>query len=188
VLNAKPKLNPSWLGPFRVKRVISPVVYELELTTAYGKIHPVFHASVLRECLDGDEKFPGRPDRVPVPPPDLIEEEEHFWVDCFLNHQYVSYGKVRNLQWLVRWKGFGETYDSWEFDEDLKEDLDPASYARIRSAYEQTAGIPAGSSPPDAGKAEPATAKRKAAPGKEAAMPAQNARQTRASARRVAAS
>lgn len=186
VLNAKPKLNPSWLGPFRVKRVINPVVYELELTTAYQKIHPVFHASFLKECLDGEEQFPGRPDYEAVPPPDLIEQEEHFWVDCFLNHQYVSYKRARYLQWMVRWQGYGESYDSWEFDEDLKEDLDPETYAKVRAAYEKAAGIPAGTAPPDAKKAEPAKAKSKAAPVKEAALPAQSARQTRASGRRVA--
>lgn len=186
VMNAKPKLNPSWLGPFPVKRVINPVVYELELPPAYQKVHPVFHASFLRECLDGGDKFQGRPDRVPAPPPDLIEGEEHFRVDCLLNHRYVSYKKVRNLQWLVRWKGFGETYDSWEFDDDLKEDLSADFYSSVRSAYEETAKIPAGTEPPDAGRAEPAKAKSKAAPVKETALPAQNARQTRASARRVA--
>ncbi len=187
VMNAKPKLNPSWLGPFSVKRVINPVVYELELPPAYQKIHPVFHASFLRECQDGGDQFPGRPDRVPVPPPDLIEEEEHFWVDCFLNHRYVSHKKVRYLQWLVRWKGFGETYDSWEFDDDLMEDLDVGFYSKVRAEYEKAAHIPTGTEPPDVGKAEPAKAKSQVAPAKESALPSRNARQTRALARRVAA-
>jgi hypothetical protein len=74
----------------------------------------------------------------------------------------------------------------WEFDDDLKEDLDPESYARIRSTYEKSAGIPAGTQPPDTGKAELVKARRRAAPVKEAAPPAQTVRQTRVSARRVA--
>jgi transposase InsO family protein len=190
VLNARPKLNPSWLGPFPVKRVISRVAYELELPTAYQKIHPVIHVSFLREHLDGDQKFPGRPDRVPMPPPELIDEEEHFWVDSFLNHQYVSHKKARYLKWLVRWQGMGESYDSWEFDDDLKEDLDPKTYAQFRAAYEKAAAIPAGTMPPDAEKAvtaKPAKILKETAPNEVAAKPA-SARQTRAAARlRVAA-
>ena len=190
-LNARPKLNPSWLGPFPVKRVISRVAYELEFPPAYQKIHPVVHASYLREHLDAGEKFPGRPDRAPAPPPDLIDEEEHFWVEAFLNHQYVSWNKERHLQWLVRWKGFGETYDQFGFDDDLKEDLDPDTYGRLRAAYEKVAGIPAGTMPPDDGKARSAkpakktkskaAAKEEEAPLQEAAQPVERARQTRAS-------
>lgn len=197
VLNARPKLNPSWLGPFTIKRVISRVAYELELPPAYQKIHPVVHVSWLREYLNGEQAFPGRPNCEPPPLPELIEEEEHFWVDEFLNHKYTTYRGQRNLSWLVRWKGFGETKDSWEFDEDMREDLDPETYARIRSAYELVAGIPAGSAPPDHNapavreKTEAAKptkkSKSKAAPPPEAetAKPAPSARQTRASARRT---
>jgi hypothetical protein len=38
---------------------------------------------------------------------------------------------------LVRWKGYGETHDTWEFDDDVKEDMDAEAYASIRSAFEQ---------------------------------------------------
>jgi hypothetical protein len=193
VLNARPKLNPSWLGPFRVKRVISRVAYELDFPPAYQKIHPVVHASYLREHLDAGEKFPGRPDRAPAPPPDLIDEEEHFWVDAFLNHQYVSWNKKRYLQWLVRWKGFGETYDEYGFDDDLKEDLDPGAYRQLRAAYEKVAGIPEGTMPPDDGRARSAKSAAKprdraAAPVKEvppvaAVQPVPSARRVRVSPR-----
>jgi len=196
VLNARPKLNPSWLGPFRVKRVISRVAYELELPSAYQKIHPVVHVSWLREHLDGEQAFPGRPSGDPPPLPELIDEEEHFWVDAFLNHKYTTYGQRRNLSWLVRWKGYGEPKDTWEFDEDMKEDLSPEIYACLRSAYEQTAGIPAGAEPPDrdkpaakekteTAKHDKGTSKSKAASLEATAKPAQSARQTRASARRT---
>jgi hypothetical protein len=154
VLNAKPKLNPSWLGPFPIKRVISRVAYELALPKAYQKIHPVVHVSFLKEHQDGKEKFPGRPGRVPLPP-ELIQNEEHFWIDSLLNHRYVSYRGKRYLQWLVRWKGYGEASDDWSFDEDIKEDLDERTYARIRSEYEKVAKIPEGSDPPDDGKDQP---------------------------------
>jgi transposase InsO family protein len=136
-LNARPKLNPSWLGPLVVKRVISRSAYELDFPASYGRIHPVVNVSSLREYLDGGQQFPGRPSRVPAPAPDLVEEEEHFWVDCFLNRRQKVYRGKSYLQWLVRWKGYGETHDTWEFDDDVKEDMDVEAYASIRSAFEQ---------------------------------------------------
>ena len=182
--NAKPKLNPKWLGPFKVKRVISDVVYELDFPREYQKIHPVIHVSFLKEYKDGDQEFPGRPGRVPPPPPDVIEEETHYWVDAFLNHRYRAHAGVSYLQWLVRWKGYAEHNDEWCFDDDVKEDLDAETYAAVRSKYEQAALIPAGSLPSsrkqeaEAGRVKPV---RKAA---ETAKPDERARRTRASTRK----
>ena len=185
-LNAKPKLNPSWLGPFEVKRVISRSAYELELPPSYGNLHPVFNVSFLKEYVDGNEKFPGRPGRVPPPPPDLIDGEEHFRVHSLLNHRYTTHAGKRYLKWLVCWRGFGETSNSWEFDDDLKEDLDAKFYAGLRSAYEKVAKIPAGAEPPDGEKkvqkAEPAKPTRSKAAQQETVKP--STRLTRTSARR----
>lgn len=189
VVNAKQKLNPRWLGPFKVKRVISDVVYELELSFAYQKIHPVVHVSFLKEHKDGDEKFPGRPGRVPPPPPEEIEGEKHYPVSSFLNHRYSSpYRGVSYLQWLVRFEGYGEVFDEWLFDDDVKEDLDAKTYAEHREKYERRANIPAGSLPSsktrekEAGRVKPIETQSKA---EESAKPVVSARQTRASARKA---
>ena len=56
---------------------------------------------------------------------------------CFLNRRHKVYRGKSYLQWLVRWKGYGETHDTWEFDDDVKEDMDVEAYASIRSAFEQ---------------------------------------------------
>lgn len=140
VLNARAKFNPNWLGPFAVKRVNSHVSYELEMPEAYKHIHPVVHVSFLREHIGGSDKFPGRTGGVPAPAPELIDEEEHFWVDAFLNHKYTKSGRKSHLLWLVRWKGYGESEDHWVFDADLREDLSASYYSELRSAYEAKVG------------------------------------------------
>jgi hypothetical protein len=173
VLNAKEKLNPSWLGPLTVKRVINRSAYELDFPASYGKIHPVVNVSFLREYKDGAEQFPGRPGRDPAPLPDLIDDEEHFYVESFLASRYLQNGAKRHLQWLVRYKGFGELSDEWQFDEDLKEDLDAKTYARLRAAFEKIQSA----TQPSRGKA--------ALPAAAASAPS-TARQTRSSARRKA--
>lgn len=42
------KLLPRWLGPFEVTEQINPVAFKLNLQELGGKVHPVFHASLLR--------------------------------------------------------------------------------------------------------------------------------------------
>ncbi|KAK9128574.1 hypothetical protein Syun_017371 [Stephania yunnanensis] len=44
----KGKLAPRFIGPFKVKKRIGKVVYELELPYQLSDIHPVFHVSMLR--------------------------------------------------------------------------------------------------------------------------------------------
>ena len=45
------KLAPQHHGPFKIIKVISPVAYELTLPPQW-KIHPVFHASLLKPYVE----------------------------------------------------------------------------------------------------------------------------------------
>ena len=55
-----PKLQPKYVGPFKIKRVVSSVAYELILPEAW-RIHPVFHISKLKQYKDSSkEDFPLR--------------------------------------------------------------------------------------------------------------------------------
>ena len=51
------KLRPKRYGPFKISRVISPVVYQLELPNQW-KIHPVFHASLLLPYKETEQHGP----------------------------------------------------------------------------------------------------------------------------------
>ncbi|XP_021991673.1 uncharacterized protein LOC110888456 [Helianthus annuus] len=45
------KLNPRYVGPFRILEHIGKVAYRLELPTELGNVHDVFHVSQLKKCL-----------------------------------------------------------------------------------------------------------------------------------------
>ena len=45
------KLNPRYVGPFKILERIGKVAYRLELPTELGNVHDVFHVSQLKKCL-----------------------------------------------------------------------------------------------------------------------------------------
>ena len=45
------KLNPRYIGPFRIIERIGPIAYRLELPSEMSRIHNVFHVSMLRKYV-----------------------------------------------------------------------------------------------------------------------------------------
>ncbi|KAI3797454.1 hypothetical protein L1987_32711 [Smallanthus sonchifolius] len=45
------KLNPRYVGPFKVLKRIGPVAYQLDLPERLSGVHDVFHVSNLKKCL-----------------------------------------------------------------------------------------------------------------------------------------
>ncbi|GJS86989.1 putative reverse transcriptase domain-containing protein [Tanacetum coccineum] len=50
------KLNPRYIGPFKIHKRVGPVAYKLELPEELSNVHSTFHISNLRKCLS-DESF-----------------------------------------------------------------------------------------------------------------------------------
>src|SRR6266403_235282 len=103
----KAKLTPKRLGPFRIIREISPVAYQLALP-ANWRIHDVFHASLLNPYHETKAHGPN----FTCPPPDLIEGEEEYEVEQIVAHR--TFGRSKRLQYLIKWKGYPESDNSWE--------------------------------------------------------------------------
>ncbi|GJW76689.1 hypothetical protein Tco_0138371 [Tanacetum coccineum] len=48
------KLNPRYIGPFKILKRIGPVAYKLELPEELSNVHNTFHVSNLKKCLSNE--------------------------------------------------------------------------------------------------------------------------------------
>ena len=101
------KLAPKRYGPFKIIKEISPVAYWLQLPPTWT-IHEVFHVSLLSPYSETPSYGPN----FSRPPPDLIGREEEYEVESIRSHRY--FGKNKRLQFLIRWKGYAPSDDTWE--------------------------------------------------------------------------
>ncbi|GJF00822.1 polyprotein [Phanerochaete sordida] len=98
-----PKLGPRQLGPFKVLEKVGELDYKLELPH-WLKIHPVLHVNRLNLRHDQGVSKP------PPPKPVQVDGEEEYTVEKILDSRLFC----RQLQYKVRWKGYGAAGDSWE--------------------------------------------------------------------------
>jgi len=104
------KLTEHFVGPYKIKGIISSNTVELELPKSI-RIHPVVNISRVRlykPQVKGQKKIP--------PKLVIIEGEEEFEVEKILNKRIVR-GKEK---FLVRWKGYTAEGDTWESKENLE--------------------------------------------------------------------
>jgi len=104
------KFVERFVGPYKIKAIISSNVVELELPASV-KIHLVINVSQIKwyiNQVDGQRKE--------TPQPVVIEGKEEWEVEKILNKR-----KVREKdKFLVWWKGFTAEGDTWESRENLQ--------------------------------------------------------------------
>jgi len=104
------KFTERFVGPYRVKAIISSNTVELELPSTI-RIHPVVNVSRIRRY-----KLQVEGQRKEMPQPVVIEGEEEWEVEKIMNKRKV-WGRDK---YLVRWKGCTAEEDTWESRENLK--------------------------------------------------------------------
>jgi len=116
------KLQPRWRGPFIVIQFDQHTQnYTVSMALRiYRRQRGVFHSSVVKPYHpNADERFPGRAQTKLAP--SLIDNEKGWEVETILN-QRTRHGRG---QFLVKWKGYPNSKNSWEPVEGLEnaEDL-----------------------------------------------------------------
>jgi Chromo (CHRromatin Organisation MOdifier) domain len=101
------KLAPRHHGPFKIIKNVSPVVVQLELPAQWS-IHPVFHTSLIMAYTETPSHGPN----FTRPPPDLIDGEAEYEVEQICSHR--TWGRHKVLQYLIKWKGYPESDNTWE--------------------------------------------------------------------------
>jgi hypothetical protein len=104
------KLAPRQYGPFKVAAKISDVAYKLKLPDTW-KIHNIFHTSLLTPYKETEKYSPNFLE----PPPELIDREPKWEVEQILGDWTYRHKK----QFLIRWKGYAPTHDSWVDESDI---------------------------------------------------------------------
>ena len=99
--------------------MIGPNAARLHLHEPWDHKHSVFPVSLLKLHKSAQtDLFPNR--REPPPPtPEFVDEEgsAHWEIEKIIK-QHCSHGE-KGYRYLVRWKGFDSTMDTWELEENL---------------------------------------------------------------------
>jgi len=99
------KLNNKSIEPFKIKRNIKGLSYELDLLKEMW-IHSVFHVFMLQCCnqfisLQTIETS--------------VESDEEYWVKNILEKQMIS----EKAHYLIKWKEYNTSENTWELKENL---------------------------------------------------------------------
>ena len=103
------KLVQRTIGPFEVMEKINPLVYRLRLPESYP-MHPVFNLEHLKKYHPSS---PELGERTILPPTRDVVGREEYKVECILGHRLASKRNGNRRMYLVRWKGYEPTEDSW---------------------------------------------------------------------------
>ena len=127
------KLAPKHHGPCRITKQISLVTYKLKLLPTWT-IHPIFHASLLTPYHETKEHSTN----YQWPPLEMIDDQEEYKVGQVISHRY--HGHKKTLQYLIWWKGYSATDNTWEPADQVFADTLVRAYHRKHPLKEKEVG------------------------------------------------
>ena len=99
------KLDYKKIGPYKIKRAIGPVNFELELPKTM-KIHPVFHIALLEKA----------PSNATIETTTEVESYDN----TYEVEQIIGYRLINSQpHYLIKWKGWDQSENTWEPKEHL---------------------------------------------------------------------
>jgi hypothetical protein len=119
------KLSPRYYGPYEIEQKIGEVAYKLKLPDD-SKVHPVFHASLLKKAI--------APNVTPQPLPACMNEEWQLEpipeeaMDTRRNDQGI-------VEVLVKWKDLPEFENSWEPVDKMRKEF-PGFLLEVKENFE----------------------------------------------------
>ena len=102
------KLQPRFLGPFRITERIGSQAYRLALPEKYSRLHDVFPIQLL------EPYYPRETDN-PLPLPELEDNPDEYEVEE-VKDKILMKGKIH---YLVKWIGWPSEYNQWVDEEDM---------------------------------------------------------------------
>ena len=109
-------LNERRYGPFTITEKIGASAYRLDIPDTW-KIHDIFNESLLTPYHApsfANQEQPG------PPPAEMVDNEEEHVVEAVINSKIVGRGRKRSMMYLVKWKGYPDSEDSWEPEANLE--------------------------------------------------------------------
>nr|GEU94147.1 putative reverse transcriptase domain-containing protein [Tanacetum cinerariifolium] len=110
------KLNPRYIGHFKVLSKVGDVAYRLELPQQLSRVHNMFHVSNLKKCLSDESLM--------IPLDELrIDDKLHFVEELveIMDHEIKQLKRSRIPIIKVRWNSKQGPEFTWEREDQLKQ-------------------------------------------------------------------